>query len=563
MYIKDYRASVENLDAKVFRFDSKYYYLDPSHKDSIFNTSNIAKKLKGVDVQEWQSFNSIAKGLKDSDTITAKDLAEELDVSTVAAIAMLIKSGWEFLEDEEAFCKPEEEGISYTGEEAHLYDTREHIITTCILGEPISETFVKSLRTYCKEKGAMLHIFFKLRYVKDSDDIFMAKIKLESILEGCDFKFYFKEDLLINEDLLEVKASANVHHTAIKPLSGVLALASTKYLVIPHARQELEVTVSKNWNTSSLVMSTGCINDLGKGHTQALAKAKFHGVRGALILDPKKTNGYGLTHINFDGQGFYHFKEWFAPNEYRDGNSIHSLYVADMHCSLSDPYYISKLADNVSWLKPLQVISGDVFDGQSINHHEQARTGFFAHRMTLTEEIKITTEVVRRLMGDSGAEFVCLPSNHHNFFGKFFSNPVNFKGMTKHDLATAYRALAYIVENTNHVAEGISYANPTSFLLNDLFTKSNFDVFTQPRYGFDDLALGFHGDEWGMRQSLGNQSNMKAVLGHVHRMKISKGIFWVSSCMLPNPCYQNGMNASAQGSAIVYNNGKRMMLANI
>lgn len=446
----------------------------------------------------------------------------------------------------------------YNGEELNITAKNKQVITTFILGEKINHDFCAALKTYLRLNKATLHIFFLKRYIKDLNLTQDTLTALHNIFEGYDINFHVNHDVIFNDDELEVKASANVHHTAVKPLSGVKSLAKTKYLIIPHSRQELDITVNSSWANKSLLMSTGCLNNLAKGHTQSLAKAKHHSITGAVVFDPQKLDGYGLLPINFDGEGFIVYTTYYAPSGAKL-DKADSVYLDDLHSSMVDYDYLNKMEKVIADVNPAQVISGDVFDGQSVCYHEASNIAYFANRMTLTDEVQVTKDVMRRLVPANG-KFIMLGSNHHAFFMKFFSNPSNFKAMNKADMVLSYRTLAYTIEQSSLIHGGVKFGDPMKYLFNDMFEDGLIDF--RPVENFN-VHLGSHGDEYGMRANLGNQSNVKAILGHVHHPCSSKGVIWVGTAATQYPGYQSGMNNSAHGLCVLHSNGKRSLLVDL
>ena len=129
------------------------------------------------------------------------------------------------------------------------------------------------------------------------------------------------------------------------------------------------------------------------------------------------------------------------------------------------------------------------------------------------------------------------------------------------EVALLYRTFAYMVENTTHSQAGIYYGNPMCFWFDDMYRDGRVVWRAVENFNID---LNHHGDEYGMQISrLGNQANVKAILGHTHAPKQIKGIIQVGDCMVPNPTYQTGMNCAAQSLVILHDNGKRQHLINL
>lgn len=449
--------------------------------------------------------------------------------------------------------------VEYNGEDTELDTIRPQFLTTMILSEQINSDLVKAAKTWAITNNGVVNIFFKKRYLRDECTLDVACAQLRELLDGCDYEFVTTSDLVLNNQLT-VLASANVGHTAVSPLSGVKSRAVTDYLVIPHARQEIEVTVNTSWEKKSLLMSTGCINNLSKGHTQALGKVKFHSIIGGVVYRPVKEDGYGLLPVNFDGHGFYEYNTYYTEDGSKDGFAD-SIVLGDLHASMACPEYIEKMKQDIAVMQPSQILAGDVSDNQSVCYHDQDTFGYHQHRMSFVEELKITKDIIRDLQSAApNSKFVAIGSNHDNFLGKYIKTPSNLKALGKDDAVIIYKAMAYMMENSSMTNKGIKYGNPTKFLYDDLVQEGILSFKPVERHN---VTLKFHGHEFGVSQNLGNRSNMKVIIGHGHSPYSRKGVTAVGTCQRENPEYQNGVSASAQGLCVLHSNGKRSLLINL
>lgn len=459
--------------------------------------------------------------------------------------------------------EPTEDGeekieISYKGQEKQVKEDRPHFITTAIVGERISRQFVKALETWYDETYGVVDIFLKLKYVGDDQEVNLTISQITTLFEGIDHEIHLSEDLLINNEL-EVLASANVHHNAVYPLNGVKSRAKTKYLIIPHARQDIDVTVNESWDKKSLLMSTGTISEVSKGHTQALGKTAFNSVIGGVIYNPSVYERYHLVPVNFSKDMGYFFNydtEYHSNGEVKDA-VIDTCYLSDLHASLIDEEYLDIMLEDLAILKPKQTISGDVMDLQSLNYHEANSVFYHSTRMSFVHELEVTRDIVVSLQQAAGGKFIPLSSNHENFFHKYLQKPSNLKSLNNEDLAEVFRTLAYLADHTYLKTEGIVYGNVMEYWFGDL---ENVTFTPDESLG---THLRSHGNEYGLGLRLSNVSNIKAILGHTHYSKQHGGITYVGSCMVEKPSYQNGMNASTQSMALLGANNKRQLLVRL
>jgi hypothetical protein len=396
-----------------------------------------------------------------------------------------------------------------------------------------------------------LYIFLKARYI--SDKIPTSSLdKLTSIIHKVG-TVVFSGNITSHDGQMLVAANGNVHHTAIKPLSG-FKNTTIKYLAIPHARQEAVTTYANNYDGKSLLMSTGCINNLSSGHTQALAKVKFHSIKGFLVYESGNT--YPFRHVNYSStsRSLVDLDREFS----RDGvdlAQIEAVYLDDLHCVHMPSEYRARVSRLLQLLNPKEFGSGDVFDGSSLNHHEAKRLGYLQNRISLVDEIKLTEECLKTFQRATPAsKMVILSSNHHNFFDKFTANLNIVAQLPKHDAALVFRALAYMVENTEYQhLRGVKYVDPTRFLLSNLDYQDKFTVGSNHHIDFN-----LHGHEYGIGAAANNGSN-KITTGHGHAGFIDKGHHRVG-CSFRDANYQSGYSASCSAIDVLANNGKRQLL---
>lgn len=622
-YIKDFRAnvSIKELEAigvdEVFSFDGKYYYLPTNHADSIVPNEtqllNRCKKNPEPFYQLWLYLDSV--GLQ---TFTIRDIKNTLTtkLATKNIIGILIDAGFTFdvikrewfLENELGYAQSkekffplfaeyllaeiasqdaestnnsvslsvesnnteeqdseeeEEPHVSYTASSVcHEEDKQVRVLTTLIHGEEINYKALKSIATFCGVNKAHLHIFFKGQtnrakiYYSDFPNI-------ESILEGIDYTLHINTDLYIGQKL-GVLASANVNHTAIRPLNGVLAISPHKYVVIPHARQELEVSYAQNWVDKTLALSTGCLNNVDAGATRIKAQLAFNSVVGAVVYNPFRSF-INLYHINVDRDGgFYDITGHYYRAESKTSNTsgaLDTLYLDDPHFSLVDETYFGNLKQHFVSLKPMQMIGGDTFNGSSLLYHEQNRIGFAQNRMSLIDEIEATSNCVKSLLeaANNESKYVMLFANHEAFFEKFLNTPSNIKMFSAQELALIYRTIAHMLDNTYRAYDGIHYGNPLHYLFKSLYETGL--VVDEPQQNFD-ILLNCHGHEFGL-SSLATRGTIKATVGHCHAPSIRQGVHKVGALQIEHPTYHAGVSASAQGCDLLWSNGKRTLAVNL
>lgn len=562
VYIKDLRESIQIDPEKYARYDGKYNYLLHTDPKSVFSSALNQKRLSKVphlldyDIQHPE--------------IKASTVAKLLKIPLTTAVSLLIVKGFIFNKSKDVWVSDESKAnteypdvhIAYLGHETCIESNgRPQLITVCILGESLDIPFLKAINTFKEFTGADIHFYFKKRHY--AAEMELAPGYIHTINQHIEsVNYHFNDDILI-DDLVKVKESSNVIHSAIKPLSGLALLATKKYFVVPHARQELEVTKNDTWANKSLMVSTGCVNILTPGHTKALAKVQAHGSSGAVVYDPK--GEYKLYHVGFSRthQQFTAYDtEYYSSGKVNKVPYVDTVYYDDTHASMIDFNYLGKTKRVCKAIKPLQFISGDVLDAQAFNYHEMNRFGFAQHRMSLLQEISITEGVVKEILGccPDRAKFVMLSSNHELFITKFLSNPNSFKMLGKDEAVFAYRALAWIIENTYRDRGGIHYPDINKYLFANLFKSGA--VVSDPVQNFN-VLLKHHGCEYGIGRSLGTQGNVKAIIGHGHRCYWSKGIMAVGFAGIEDPAYQSGVNASSHGLATMYRTGKRSLFVDL
>lgn len=566
MQILDFRSiAPKSSDYTVYSYDGKYKYLCPkSHPEE----SLIVRKAAGL-----EEYTSVLTDYRHLSWEQMRSLFPNLSSVKILA-AVLIHADWAYdpatsifhvgeVESHspsvegitEEVAEPAEESlieISYDGSTTEVVSNNHPVvITTHILGEEIDYEFVHCLVTYCRLNNARLYIFLKKRYISDKEPT-SSLDKLTSLISEVG-TIVFSGNLTSHDGQMLVAANGNVHHTAIKPLAG-FKNTTVKYLAIPHARQEAVTTYANNYEGKSLLMSTGCINTLSSGHTQALAKVKFHSIKGFLVYE--RDNTYPFRHVNYSSAN--HSIVDLDREFHRDGVNpaqIEAVYLDDLHCVHMPSEYRARVSRLLQLLNPKEFGSGDVFDGSSLNHHEVNRLGYLQNRISLIDEIKLTEECLKTFQRAAPAsKMVILSSNHHNFFDKFTANLNIVAQLPKHDAALVFRTLAYMVENTEYQhLKGVKYADPTRFLLSNLDYQDKFTVGNNHHIDFN-----LHGHEYGIGAAANNGSN-KITTGHGHAGFIDKGHHRVG-CSFKEANYQSGYSASCSAIDVLANNGKRQLL---
>jgi hypothetical protein len=447
------------------------------------------------------------------------------------------------------------------------------VITTAVSGQRLHAGFIASIRTYCRLNKARLVILPAHDPAHNQDN----EIEWHFDPKLLDDKFVF-EDTRLNSNLhisgIRVTAKQMNPITSLEDISqeeGSFIAASPKQALeydsvsankLPHARMTTGACTLPNYKTSK-----------GNSLRTAFIASHQHTV-GAVIVEVEDNELYFFTQIQADDNGsFCHFGYEYGPRgaHILTGKDAPVLVMGDYHAGEHDESAVGAWTDVINSLGVQEVVFHDMFNGVSVNPHEEEDMMLRSERArkglnVLENELVIASEQIDRILGlKSVKKGIMVKSNHDDMIDRYLrkvkyrKDPMNFEFCTvlSADLMSASR-------------RGIK---------KDFF-KTGLEITRNPKHADkilwlttedDHLVGGVHVGAHGDKAANGARGSIKAmkksyprgVIGHSHTPGIYKNMFQVGTTSLLRLGYNKGASSWVHCSCLVYRNGQRQLINSI
>jgi hypothetical protein len=215
-------------------------------------------------------------------------------------------------------------------------------------------------------------------------------------------------------------------------------------------------------------------------------------------------------------------------------------------------------------VKPEHVVLHDVFDGDSISHH-QMKDPFIQYGKEMTGTNDLEKEVNEMMVGlepfEKFKNVVIVRSNHDDFLDRWLKNEDWKKQPTYKNSRLYMKYSDILLEQYGRDPYSVKGVIPT--LINDKFPKFK-TLGRAASYKVKGWELGQHGDigSNGSRGSLlqFRKLNTKIVVGHYHSPGRKDGAIAVGTTTRLRVGYNQGPSSWLQSHVIIHNDGRAQHL---
>ena len=433
------------------------------------------------------------------------------------------------------------------------------VITTAVTGCKVKQGFYDSIKTYCSLKDAALLIL-----AQSTPSTNRAKGNYGYIDKRLAGEYLVVADTALNSNfyISTIKLSAK----QIDPITGLGRIGQRNgSFVYASPKQRLKAVPVSNTKHPHFLMTTGAITESNYVTSNYMAErtasiADNDHVIGAIIVEIEDDNYYYFRQIQADVDGsFIDLGQRYTP-KFSVACPAEVLVLGDWHAGETDPVAVGVWKEVADLVKPKMLVLHDVFNGLSINHHEEEKQILKAQRAE-ANQLNLRAEIENlaldlESLSTWADEVIITRSNHDEFLERYLQSGTYVEDPQNHryalDLAAAmidgYDPLAYAVERVN-VNIGLSKVR---WLTRD----SDFKVAR--------IQLAYHGDK-GANGAKGTLQAMESaygisVTGHSHTPEILRGAWAVGTSSFLKLSYNVGISSWMQSSILIYPNGMRQMI---
>lgn len=446
------------------------------------------------------------------------------------------------------------------------------VVTSAQNATPIHKKAWKTLLNYCKVNKAQL-LVVPYRY-KNPTSRWSQKAKSHDWWAVDLAPYIIGHRVSLTPHIL-LLADIMVQPTADRPLNGLESMTGEDSAIIGHPKLEMTTIATPQQKFPKLLTTTGSITVKNYIESKAGKKGEHHHTFGAALIEVDGSH-FHLRQLNIKNDGsFCDLLTEYSGDKIRKYDRVPALVMGDTHVEVIDPGVVNatfKDSDSIiKILKPETLVWHDVFDGQSINHHE--RNSFFneyvkfqSGRRNVERELNRTFDFIDDVT-PSNVKNIFVPSNHNGFLREWVENVDPRKD----------------VENVVFWAESIqalkdpklAYQSASGPVVPDLFAfwgKKKLKTVKQAKFLnrgesflIQNIEVGYHGDRGpggsrGSRQGF-RKIGVKSIIGHTHAPGIMDGAYQVGTSSRLDLTYMSGSPSNwLHTHCIIYPNGKRCLI---
>jgi hypothetical protein len=291
-------------------------------------------------------------------------------------------------------------------------------------------------------------------------------------------------------------------------------------------------------------------------------KGEFHHTLGFVIVEIKDEDVFFARQVTANEDGDFNdlyynvtYNSRLKKSKIKKNTTVSAIILGDLHYGHHDDKVIDETLNCLmKKLKPSHVILHDVFDGNSISHHD-INNPFTQYQKEITGANSLRDEVNSMLEGLKVFEkynVVIVRSNHDDFIDRWLINTDWRKTVTPKN------SLEYM-EYSAAILKGDAPNGIIPYLINIHYPKFK-TLGRSDSYLVGDWELGQHGDigSNGSRGSLlqFRKLNTKVVVGHYHSPGRKDGALAVGTSTKLRVGYNIGASGWLQSHVIIHSDGK-------
>lgn len=457
--------------------------------------------------------------------------------------------------------KPEVEPEQYIKAKNKAYNStkKRFIITWAQNNTPIHKGLLKNIEAYATYIDADIHVIAG-RYQNPTSVWTTEQEKNEywatEVLPYLDAN---RHDI---HKYVSILSDIKIQPTAVNPMTGMQALSGINTCIFGAPKVQMEMIPVLEGNAPKMMLTTGSITKKNYTDSKSGKVGDFHHTFGFAIVEIKDNETFFVRQVTAnDRTGNFSDLCYEVENgSIHKINSISAIVLGDVHFGHHDEKVISKTLDFMDKIVPEHVILHDVFDGNSISHHEMADP-FIQYGKEINGTNDLEKEIDHMLEClvpfTKFKNVVIVRSNHDDFIDRWLKKE-DWKKQPTPKNARLYMKFSDVLlgqyADNPHDVKGI-----IPFLINTVFP--NFITLgRRASYIVKGWELGQHGDIGanGSRGSLlqFRKLNTKVVVGHYHSPGRKDGAIAVGTSTHLRVGYNQGPSSWLQSHVIIHNDGR-------
>lgn len=458
--------------------------------------------------------------------------------------------------------KPDVEPEQYVKAQQRKFDKtkKRFIITWGQNNTRIHKGFYENIEAYAKEIDADIHIILG-RY-KNPTSIWTAGQRNEETWSDEIIKYADANRHDIHK-YVSIMSDVKIQPTATNPMSGMQGMSGINSCIFGSPKVQLEMIPVLESAKSKMMLSTGAVTVKNYTDSKSGKKGEFHHTLGFVVVEIKDKDVFFVRQVTADDKtgsftDLYYRAEAGKVSKIK---SIEAIVLGDVHFGHHDQKVIDTTLSFMDKVKPNHVILHDVFDGDSISHH-QMKDPFiqYAKEVNGTNDLNKELDTLMKSLKpfEKHKNVVIVRGNHDDFLDRWLKNE-DWKKQPTFKNSRLYMQLSDILLeqygkgsiNVEGVIPALIKQKYPKFIT--LGRSASYKV----KGGWE---LGQHGDigSNGSRGSLlqFRRLNTKIVVGHYHSPGRKDGALAVGTSTNMRVGYNLGPSTWLQSHVIIHEDGR-------
>tara|TARA_R110000782_G_scaffold270273_1_gene370185 strand:+ start:7389 stop:8969 length:1581 start_codon:yes stop_codon:yes gene_type:complete len=361
---------------------------------------------------------------------------------------------------------------------------------------------------------------------------------------------------------VSIMSDIKIQPTAVNPMTGMHALSGINSCVFGAPKVQMETIPVLDGNKAKIMLTTGAITKKNYTDSKSGKVGDFHHTFGFVIVEIKDDNTFFMRQVTADDKTGDFTDLFFKVDGsgVSEIDSISTIVLGDLHYGHHDQEVLDSTMKLMDKLTPEHVILHDVFDGNSISHHEM-KDPFVQYGKEIAGTNDLGKEIEVMLDGLQAFEkfknVVIVRSNHDDFLDRWLKNEDWKKQPTYKNSRLYMRYSDILLEQYGTDPNNVKGVIP--YLINEKFP--NFITLGRSSsYSVKGWELGQHGD-MGSNGSRGSllqfrKLNTKIIVGHYHSPGRKDGALAVGTSTHLRVGYNKGASGWLQSHVIIHNDGR-------
>jgi len=361
---------------------------------------------------------------------------------------------------------------------------------------------------------------------------------------------------------VSILSDIKIQPTAVNPMTGMQGVSGINSCVFGSPRVQMQMIPVLEGNKPKMMATTGAVTVKNYTDSKAGKKGEFHHTFGFVVVEIEDKTSFHIRQVTADDKdgSFNDLYYRVEDGEVSNVNEVEGIVLGDLHCGHHDEAVLDSTFELMEKLKPKHIVLHDIFDGDSISHHQMKdpfiQYGKEVHNLNdLGLELENMTQILRRF--EKFENVVIVRSNHDDFLDRWLKNE-DWKKQPTFKNAPLYMDLsAKLLRQYARGMDNVIGVIPE--YINDKFPKF-ITLGRSSSYKIKDFEVGQHGDigASGSRGSLEQfrKLNTKIIVGHYHSPGRKDGAIAVGTSTKLRLSYNKGPSSWLQSHVIIHKDGR-------